>query len=83
LYLRVQGSSAWPGPAGTYTQDDILQFAQARAQSVVDYLVSKGIDPARFVVEAKLPPQDHWEVDDPDIQAEDRYVEMILITRGR
>jgi outer membrane protein OmpA-like peptidoglycan-associated protein len=83
LYLRVEGSSAWPGPAGTYTQEEILEFARARAQSVVDYLVSKGIDPARFVVEATLPPQDHWEVDDPEIQAEDRYVEMILITRGR
>ena len=83
LYLRVKGSSAWPGPAGTYTQDEILEFAQARAQSVIDYLVSKGIDPARFVAEATLPPQEHWEVDDPDIQAEDRYVEMVLITRGR
>ena len=70
LYLRVKGSSAWPGPPGTYSEQEILEFAQARAQSVVDYLVSKGIDPARFVIEAELPPQDHWEVDDPDIQAE-------------
>lgn len=83
LYLRVKGSSAWPGPAGTYTQEQILQFSQARAQSVVDYLVSKGVDPARFIVEATLPPQDHWETEDPEKQAEDRYVEMILITVGR
>ncbi len=83
LYLEVKGSSAWPGPAGTYTQDQILEFAQARAQSVVDYLVSKGVDPARFIIKAALPPQEHWEVDDPDIQAEDRYVEMTLITVGR
>jgi hypothetical protein len=83
LYLRVKGSSAWPGPKGTYTQDQILEFAQARAQSVVDYLVSKGVDPARFIVEATLPPEDHRETEDPAKQAEDRYVEMVLITVGR
>lgn len=83
LFLRVEGSAAWPGPAGTYTEQDILEFAEARAQSVVDYLVSQGIDPARFILEVKLPPQEHWETEDPEIQAEDRYVEMTLITVGR
>jgi hypothetical protein len=83
LFLRVKGSSAWPGPPGTYTQDEILEFAEARAQSVVDYLVSKGIDPTRFIVEATLPPEDHWETDDAEKQAQDRYVEMTLITVGR
>ena len=83
LYLRVKGSSAWPGPKGAYKQEDILSFAQARAQSVVDYLVSKGIDPARFVVDAALPPQEHWETEDPAVQAEDRYVEITLNTIGR
>jgi ABC-type nitrate/sulfonate/bicarbonate transport system substrate-binding protein len=83
LYLRVIGSSAWPGPAGTYQQEDILSFAEARAQSVVEYLTSKGIDPARFVVDATLPPQEHWETEDPAVQAEDRYVEITLITAGR
>lgn len=83
LYLRVKGSSAWPGPKGTYREQEILDFAGARAQSVVDYLVSKGVDPARFVVEATLPPPEHWETEDPEVQAEDRYVEMTLITVGR
>jgi ABC-type nitrate/sulfonate/bicarbonate transport system substrate-binding protein len=83
LFLRVKGSAAWPGPKGTYKQDEIMQFAQARAQSVVDYLVSQGIDRSRFIVEATLPPQDHWETEDADIQAEDRYVEMTLLTVGR
>jgi len=83
LLLRVKGSSAWPGPKGTYTEDEILEFAEARAQSVVDYLVSQGIDPARFIVDATLPPQDHWETEDPDKQADDRYVEMTLTTTGR
>ena len=83
LFLRVQGSSAWPGPAGTYTQEEILEFAEARAQAVVDYLVSQGIDPARFIVEATLPPRDHWETEDPAVQAQDRFVEMTLVTAGR
>lgn len=83
LFLRVKGSSAWPGPAGTFSQQEILDFAQARSQSVVDYLVLQGIDPARFIVEATLPPEAHWESEDPAIQAEDRFVEMTLITVGR
>ncbi|MCB9134444.1 MAG: ABC transporter substrate-binding protein [Anaerolineales bacterium] len=83
LFLQVNGSAAWPGPAGTYTQQEIQDFAEARAQSVVDYLVMQGIDPARFIVDVTLPPEDHWETEDPEIQAEDRYVEMTLITVGR
>jgi len=83
LFLRVAGSAAWPGPPGTYAEREILEFAEARAQSVVDYLVSQGIDRARFIVEGALPPEDHWETEDAEIQAEDRYVEMTLITVGR
>ncbi len=83
LFLRVKGSAAWPGPKGTYTKDDILKIAQGRAQSVVDYLVSQGIDRSRFIVESTLPPQSHWETDNADLQAEDRYVEMTLLTVGR
>jgi outer membrane protein OmpA-like peptidoglycan-associated protein len=83
LFLKVKGSSAWPGPPGTYTEQEILDFAEARAQSVVDYLVSQGIDPARFIVEAMLPPEEHRETEDAELQAEDRYVEMTLITVGR
>lgn len=83
LLLRVRGSAAWPGPKGTYAQREILDFAEARAQSVVDYLVSQGIDRARFIVEPVLPPESHWETEDASVQAEDRFVEMILITVGR
>ena len=83
LFLRVKGSSAWPGPPGTYAREEILEFAEARAQSVVEYLVSQDIDPARFIVEATLPPEERWETEDPDRQAEDRFVEMTLITVGR
>lgn len=83
LFLQVAGSAAWPGPEGTFTEEEILTFAEARAQSVVDYLVSQGVDRARFIVSGVLPPVGHWETEDPDIQAEDRYVEMTLITSGR
>ncbi|MBV7329633.1 hypothetical protein KFU94_15585 [Chloroflexi bacterium TSY] len=83
LFLRVNGSAAWPGPKGTYTEKEILDFAEARAQSVVDYLVSQNIDSTRFIVEATLPPPEHRESEDPEIQAQDRFVEMTLITVGR
>lgn len=83
LLLEVKGSSAWPANDPPYTEDEILEFAEARAQSVVDYLVSQGIDPARFIVTATLPPEENRETDDPTIQAQDRYVEMTLVTTGR
>lgn len=83
LFLRVRGSSAWPANDPPWTEADILEVAEGRAQSVVDYLVDQGIDPARFIVEATLPPEDHWNTDDPNIQADDRFVELTLITAGR
>ncbi len=83
LYLRVRGSSAWPANDPPWTEEDILEVAEGRAQSVVDYLVSQGIDPARFIVEATLPPEDHRNTDDPNIQAQDRFVELTLVTAGR
>lgn len=83
LFLRVRGSSAWPANDPPYTEADILEVAEGRAQSVVDYLVSQGIDPARFIVEATLPPEDHRNTDDPNVQAQDRFVELTLVTSGR
>ena len=83
LFLRVKGSSAWPANEPPYTEADILEVAEGRAQSVVDYLVSQGIDPARFIVEAELPPEENRNTDDPNIQAQDRFVELTLVTAGR
>lgn len=83
LFLRVRGSSAWPANEPPYTKDEILEVAEGRAQSVVDYLVSQGIDPARFIVEAVLPPEERRGTDDPNLQAQDRYVELTLVTAGR
>ena len=66
LFLRVKGSSTWRGPASSFTQTQILDLAQARAQSVVDYLSTQGVDRARFIVDSTLPPKEHWETEDPD-----------------
>lgn len=83
LFLRVKGSSAWPANDPPYTEADILEVAEGRAQSVVDYLVAQGIDPARFIVEATLPPEPNRGTDDPNLQAQDRFVELTLVTAGR
>jgi ABC-type taurine transport system substrate-binding protein len=83
LFLRVVGSSAWPANEPPFTEPDIIDVAEGRAQSVVDYLVSQGIDPARFIVEALLPAEDHRNTDDSSLQAQDRFVELTLITVGR
>ncbi len=81
--LRVKGSAAWPGPKGTYTEAQILEIATARAKAVADYLIDKGIDRSRFGVEGTLPPTNHREITDGVLQAEDRYVEMSLLSGGR
>jgi hypothetical protein len=83
LFLRVQGSSAWPASEPPYSEDEILEVAEGRAQSVVDYLVSQGIDPARFIAETTLPPEERRDTDDPALQRLDRFVELTLVTAGR
>lgn len=84
LFLRVTGSSAWPGPKGTYTEAQIKEFAMARAQAVIDYLSTQHkIDKARFIADAVVPPVERRETDDAALQEKDRYVEMTLITVGR
>lgn len=83
LLLRVKGSSAWPANDPPYTEAEILEVAQGRAQSVVDYLVSQGIDRARFIVEAVLPTEANRNTTDANVQAGDRYVELTLVTSGR
>ncbi|NCF64746.1 MAG: ABC transporter substrate-binding protein [Chloroflexi bacterium] len=83
LFLRVQGSSAWPANEPPYTEDEIIEVAEGRAESVVDYLVTQGIDPARFIAEATLPPEERRNTDDPSLQRLDRFVELTLITAGR
>ncbi|MDX1412560.1 MAG: ABC transporter substrate-binding protein [Candidatus Promineifilaceae bacterium] len=83
LFLKVVGSSAWPANEPAYTEEEILEVAEGRAESVVEYLVSQGIDPARFILEATLPPEERQNTDDPELQRLDRFVELTLITAGR
>ena len=83
LFLRVQGSSAWPANDPPYTEEEIIEVAAGRAESVVDYLVSQGIDPARFITDTVLPPEERRDTDDPNLQRQDRFVELTLITAGR
>lgn len=83
LFMQVRGSAAWPGPAGTFTENQIREFAVARAQSIVTYLVSRGIDARRFVVESAIPPAERREIEDPIEQSLDRWVEMTLLAGGR
>jgi outer membrane protein OmpA-like peptidoglycan-associated protein len=81
-FLKITGSAAWPGPAGTFSETQVLLFAQQRAQAMADYLAAQGIDRARLMVEGVLPPTDHRQTLDAAKQAEDRYVEMTLVTTG-
>jgi hypothetical protein len=82
VFMRVKASSAWPGPRGTFTQQQVEDVAKARAQAIADYLSAKGVDPQRFVVEWVLPPEERRETTDLKLQAQDRYVELALLISG-
>ncbi len=82
LYVRVKGSSAWPGPPGTIARNLVELTAQERAQAVVDFFTAQGLNKSRFIVEWTMPPQDHWETTDVAKQAQDRYVELTLLVSG-
>ena len=80
LYLKIEGSSAWPGPEGRFSQEDIRAFALSRATSVQTFLVQQGIDPNRLLVgsiDAKFPNS----VSEEEL-AQDRYVRFTLVTTG-
>jgi ABC-type amino acid transport substrate-binding protein/outer membrane protein OmpA-like peptidoglycan-associated protein len=77
--LRISGSSAWPGPAGTYTRAQVLASARRRAEAVMAYLISRGVERRRLMLVAALPPAEHRESDDLAVQAQDRYVEITLL----
>ncbi len=83
VILRIDGSAAWPGPAGTYTRQDIENIALRRAEAIAAYLVEQGVDKRRLFVTHHMPPQPHWESTDLDLLAQDRYVALSLLTGGR
>lgn len=82
LYVRVKGSSAWPGPAGRIPRENVESTAKERAQAVIDFLVAQGISRERFLLDWAMPPQDHWETEDLTKQAKDRFVEISLLASG-
>jgi len=80
LYLKIEGSSAWPGPEGRYSKDEIISFARERAQSVATFLAQQGIDPNRLII-GTLDPQFPNSLDENQL-AQDRIVRFTLVTTG-
>lgn len=80
LYLKIEGSAAWPGPVGRFTKNDIDQLAKERAQSLAQLLSGQGIDPNRLVIgtiDSKFPNS----TDEAEL-AQDRIVRFTLLAVG-
>jgi NitT/TauT family transport system substrate-binding protein len=80
LYLKIEGSAAWPGPAGRFSQEDIRQFAEARALSVQQFLAGQGIDPNRLII-GTLEPKFPNSTNEAEL-VQDRIVRFTLVTTG-
>src|SRR6266542_2352124 len=80
LYLKIEGSAAWPGPEGRFTKEDIQQVAQARATSVATFLTQQGIDSNRLIIgtlDSKFPNS----LNESEL-VPDRIVRFTLVTTG-
>ena len=77
-YLTIIGSAAWPGPEGTFTQEDIENFARLRAIQIAQYISNQGINPNRLIIEFTLPPESHWFSTDESILASDRIAQLVI-----
>lgn len=80
LYLRIDGSSAWPGPPGRFSAEDIRAFAQDRATSVATFLSQQGINPNRLII-GTLEPKFPNALDEAQL-AQDRIVRFTLVSPG-
>jgi NitT/TauT family transport system substrate-binding protein len=80
LYLKIEGSAAWPGPAGRFTAEDIRSFAEDRAYSVQQFLAQQGINPNRLIV-GTLDPKFPNSTDEAEL-VQDRIVRFTLVTTG-
>jgi NitT/TauT family transport system substrate-binding protein len=80
LYLRIEGSAAWPGPQGRFREEDIRSFAAQRAESVATFLVQQGIDPNRLIT-GTLPPKFPNSTNETEL-VQDRIVRFTLVTSG-
>lgn len=82
LYLRIEGSAAWPGPTGRYTAEDIRSFAESRANSVATFLSQQGINPNRLLL-GTLPPKFPQSTNEAEL-VQDRIVRFTLVVpQGR
>jgi NitT/TauT family transport system substrate-binding protein len=80
LYLKIEGSSAWPGPEGRFSEQEIRDFAMARATSVATFLTQQGIDPNRLILgtlDSKFPNS----LNEAEL-VQDRIVHFTLVTTG-
>jgi NitT/TauT family transport system substrate-binding protein len=80
LYLKIEGSSAWPGPEGRFTEEDIRSFAMDRALSVQQFLAQQGIDPNRLII-GTLDPKFPNSISEAEL-VQDRIVRFTLVTTG-
>jgi hypothetical protein len=76
--LEIRSGSAWPGPRGTYTAAQVEDAARGKAQLILDYLVSQGIDADRIDIVTVLPPEARRETTDLSAQAQDYFVQLTL-----
>lgn len=77
LYLKIEGSSAWPGPEGRFSAAEIDQFARERANSVATFLIQQGISANRLLI-GTLQPQ-FPNSTNADELAQDRIVRFTLV----
>ncbi|HEX5689265.1 MAG TPA: hypothetical protein VFX76_04650, partial [Roseiflexaceae bacterium] len=80
LYLKIEGSSAWPGPEGRFSAEEISDFAEQRALSVQQFLAQQGIDPNRLII-GTLPPKFPNSISEAEL-VQDRIVRFTLVTTG-
>jgi NitT/TauT family transport system substrate-binding protein len=80
LYLKIEGSAAWPGPEGRFSKEDIRQFAEDRALSVQQFLAQQGIDPNRLII-GTLDPKFPNSTNEAEL-VQDRIVRFTLVTTG-
>jgi NitT/TauT family transport system substrate-binding protein len=80
LYLKIEGSAAWPGPEGRYTEAQIVEVARGRADSVAQFLAQQGIDPNRLIV-STIPSKFPNSVSEAEL-VQDRIVRFTLVTTG-
>jgi NitT/TauT family transport system substrate-binding protein len=80
LYLKIEGSAAWPGPEGRFSQESIRSFAESRALSVQQFLAGQGVDPNRLIV-GTLDPKFPNSTNEAEL-VQDRIVRFTLVTTG-